>query len=545
MDVRNNGAIFFRTSIILLFSWATFISLFFSYFYGARFLFYYYNYFYIYLHSSLFSINLEFFSIVFVFIVSFVTFLVTNYSEYYMEHYNIKKFFFLLLSFFFAIVILSLRSTPLSLIIGWDGLGITSICLIMFYPNKVGLFNSLLTIFFNRLGDVLIILSISFIFISDSHFFYFFLRNNFILFILLGVCRFTKRAQFPLSSWLPAAMSAPTPISAMVHSSTLVTAGIFLIYKIIFYFFFTGLDNPLSLVCCVRFLLGGIISRFEFDFKKMIAFSTIRQIRIIFFFGRIFLFFYRRAHMFFHALFKTLLFCCAGSKFFSLFIDQGSFFVSLLKTTRFSRIFFFFRIFRITGLFFSSSYFSKDSVLEFFLNSFFFFFFFVLLLGGCFTLLYSRKLFFSCISFSSLNNSFFSKRFLMLPLFIFLIICVFCGDFYYFSFSLINSSFVSLFDLIFTIVILVSSIMLLLPLSLLSFYFTLHLFIIKDFSYSVYASFLGVKNISIVFFRDLLFFKSLVNLPFTCSFFFLNILSSYALYSFFSFFIFFFYYYLE
>ena len=168
-------------------------------------------------------------SLLFMFIVLLVTCLVVLFREFYIEHYNFKKYTFLTLSFFLSIVILSSSGSILNFLAGWDGLGISSLCLIMFYPNKTSMYNSFLTFFFNRLGDVFILVIFGLVFCRGDFLIFLFQNFNLLILILFLICASTKGAQFPLSSWLPAAMSAPTPISAMVHSSTLVTAGIFLL----------------------------------------------------------------------------------------------------------------------------------------------------------------------------------------------------------------------------------------------------------------------------------------------------------------------------
>lgn len=133
--------------------------------------------------------------------------------------------------FFISIFILIRRRRVINLVLGWDGLGVRSLLLIVFYPNKTSYYNSILTFFYNRLGDILLIFILGFIIFDPCFILFLWIENNFFLIILLLFCSFTKRAQFPLSSWLPAAISAPTPISAMVHSSTLVTAGLFIVCK--------------------------------------------------------------------------------------------------------------------------------------------------------------------------------------------------------------------------------------------------------------------------------------------------------------------------
>ena len=131
--------------------------------------------------------------------------------------------------------------------------------------------------------------------------------------MLLIVAAMTKSAQFPLSSWLPAAMEAPTPVSALVHSSTLVTAGVYLIIR--FYpflrnrFFF---NKVILVIGAVTSLFAGIRAIVELDLKKVIALSTLSQLGFIIIrigLGFPFLAFF---HLITHAIFKALLFICAG-----------------------------------------------------------------------------------------------------------------------------------------------------------------------------------------------------------------------------------------
>lgn len=134
----------------------------------------------------------------FLFIVFLVTSFVCCYRGVYMEHYENTKFTLFLLIFFVSMLIVSLSSRIIVLMVGWDGLGITSICLIIFYPNSNTLFNSILTMFFNRLGDVILILALRlFVFSFGSLSEVTLIRSGFLIFMIL--CSFSKRAQFPLS----------------------------------------------------------------------------------------------------------------------------------------------------------------------------------------------------------------------------------------------------------------------------------------------------------------------------------------------------------
>jgi NADH-ubiquinone oxidoreductase chain 5 len=147
------------------------------------------------------------------------------------------------------------------LLLGWDGLGITSFALIIYYESGESQMAGFQTLIINRIGDVLIVLSI-FLFCCRGQFTVFAISDRVYYFsgivTLLCVAALTKRAQFPFRSWLPAAMAAPTPVRALVHSSTLVTAGIFLIIRLSYRMPLGPELRGLLLLCgSVTCLLGG------------------------------------------------------------------------------------------------------------------------------------------------------------------------------------------------------------------------------------------------------------------------------------------------
>lgn len=138
---------------------------------------------------------------------------------------------------------------------------------------------------------------------------------------LLVVAAMTKSAQIPFSAWLPAAMAAPTPVSSLVHSSTLVTAGVYLLIR------FHGALGPgasrgLTLLACLTMFMAGLGANFEMDLKKVIALSTLSQLGLmmaILGMGYPQLAFF---HLVTHALFKALLFLCAGALIHTLGDNQ-------------------------------------------------------------------------------------------------------------------------------------------------------------------------------------------------------------------------------
>ena len=145
-------------------------------------------------------------------------------SYYYMDgepHY--RRFLRVVIAFVRSMVLLIFMSTLYGTLIGWDGLGITSFLLVIYYKNRKSLGRSLITALTNRVGDafLLILLGLSLYTVGGHH----------LCLVLLLLTAMTKSAQYPFSRWLPAAMAAPTPVRALVHSSTLVTAGVYLLLR--------------------------------------------------------------------------------------------------------------------------------------------------------------------------------------------------------------------------------------------------------------------------------------------------------------------------
>jgi len=269
--------------------------------------------------SSNFSLILVFdkISVSFRIVVTLISGRVFIFSHKYIEEDPFSgRFIWILLSFVISINLLIFSGSIFFLLLGWDGLGITSFALIIYYERKESQMAGFQTLIINRLGDVIIVIRIflfltegqfSFISISDRIFY----CSGFVL--MFCIAALTKRAQFPFSSWLPAAIAAPTPVSALVHSSTLVTAGIFLIIRLSYNL---PLDQSISriLLLCgsVTCLLGGWAATYENDIKKIIALSTLSQLGVIVFRLGINLPALGLFHLYTHALFKALLFLAAG-----------------------------------------------------------------------------------------------------------------------------------------------------------------------------------------------------------------------------------------
>lgn len=181
---------------------------------------------------------------------------------------------------------------------------------------------------------------------------------------LVLLAAITKRAQIPFSSWLPAAMAAPTPVSSLVHSSTLVTAGVYLLIRFNFCFGY-NLSFFLLFISSITMFMSGIGARFEFDLKKIIALSTLRQLGLIM--SILALGAYKLAffHLLTHALFKALLFMCAGNVIHNVTNCQDIRFIGgLVNFIPLTCVYFNVCSLSLCGLPFLRGFYSKDLIAE-------------------------------------------------------------------------------------------------------------------------------------------------------------------------------------
>jgi len=224
------------------------------------------------------------------------------------------RFSWLVFSFVVSICMLIFRPNIIRVLLGWDGLGVTSYLLVNYYSREKRFNARMLTALTNRLGDIFILIFIGIncspgIFNIVAHSSCTRLDYEWVVLIMLAAI--TKRAQIPFSAWLPAAMAAPTPVSALVHSSTLVTAGVYLLLR-----FNLLLCNNMFVILmlgCITMVMAGVSGLTESDMKKIIALSTLSQLGVMFFsvgLGEVFL---RYFHLISHAYFKAIIFICAGA----------------------------------------------------------------------------------------------------------------------------------------------------------------------------------------------------------------------------------------
>lgn len=271
-----------------------------------------------YLNSSFLNFNfiLDSEGLFFSGIVIFISANVLIFSKTYIkDDKNINYFTFMVLIFILSINFLIFIPNIIVLLLGWDGLGITSFILVFYYQTPKSLRAGIITALTNRVGDVLILISMAWIFNNSDWIITLKIRSDdsFAIFLLI-IASCTKRAQIPFRRWLPAAIAAPTPVSALVHSSTLVTAGIFLLFRFKESLYLSPLGINILIVIRVRtIIMAGTAAIIETDMKKIIALSTLSQLGVIITRTALFLPLLTFFHLVRHALFKALIFICAGN----------------------------------------------------------------------------------------------------------------------------------------------------------------------------------------------------------------------------------------
>ena len=346
-----------------------------------------------------FILILDNISIYFLFLVRLISGSVIIFSTRYIIN---EKFFsrFIMLVFFFIISIYLLILSPnlISLLLGWDGLGVTSYLLVIFYQRNKSYNAGILTAITNRLGDVGLLVSISLLlFLGNWNYIYinsfsYIFSNILIYLIIISAC--TKSAQIPFSAWLPAAMAAPTPVSALVHSSTLVTAGVYLLIRINLIIIEINITYILLLIGIMTIIIAGITAIIEIDIKKIIALSTLSQLGIIILIlgiGNPILSFF---HLLSHAFFKAILFICAGIIIHNIkdYQDIRKMGIRHNNLNLCISIIIIANI-RLCGLPFLRGFYSKDLIIEILIikgKNFFLFYF--IIIGTMLTVLYSCRL---------------------------------------------------------------------------------------------------------------------------------------------------------
>ena len=359
------------------------------------------------------------FSSIMLVVVLSISSVVHLYSIGYMkEEKDFKRFFSYIALFTFSMILLVLSNNLIQLFIGWEGVGLVSYLLIGFFYKKQSAIKANLKAFLiNRIGDMFFILGIAMVYAAFDSFDY---KTIFVnlgtidvsnldtyfgleyidfacLFLFFGAM--AKSAQIPLHVWLPDSMEGPTPISALIHAATMVTAGIFMVARLSpIYELALFTTDFILIIGASTALFIGIIAVFENDIKKVIAYSTISQLGYMVAALGINAYTVSFFHLYTHAFFKALLFLCAGSVIMSLHHNQDirkmGGLRSKLPITYFS---FLIGTLCIIGFPFTSGFFSKDLILEVMLyenSTISFIAYIMLLLGALVTTIYSLRLLF-------------------------------------------------------------------------------------------------------------------------------------------------------
>nr|AJD76920.1 NADH dehydrogenase subunit 5 [Spathosternum prasiniferum sinense] len=384
------------------------------------------------------TLILDWMSLIFMSFVMYISSLVIYYSEDYMSgEKNMNRFIMIVLMFILSMGFLIISPNLISILLGWDGLGLVSYCLVIYYQNVKSYSAGMLTALSNRIGDVSILISIAWMlnFGGWNYIYYYdFISNSFemkLITMLIILAAMTKSAQIPFSSWLPAAMAAPTPVSALVHSSTLVTAGVYLLIRFSPMLEIYNCGWFLLLIGCMTMFMAGLGANFEFDLKKIIALSTLSQLGLmmsILSMGYPKLAFF---HLLAHALFKALLFMCAGSMIHNLKDCQDIRFMgSIVNFMPLTSVCFNVSSLSLCGMPFLAGFYSKDLILEMvclsWINCLIFFLFFI---STGLTASYSFRLFY----YSMIGDNNFYSSF------------SFDDSGYYISFGMLSLLFVAVF----------------------------------------------------------------------------------------------------
>jgi len=401
-------------------------------------------------------------SVVMLLVILIISTFVHIFTAGYMSHDPFIIRFYSYLGFFtFFMIILVTADNFIQLFVGWEGVGLCSYLLINFWYNRINANKAAIkAMLMNRIADVFFIFGILLIlleFKSANYFlifslidqikfnsiFFIFTYINLIdlilFFIFLGAIG--KSAQIGLHTWLPDAMEGPTPVSSLLHAATMVTAGVFLLVRCSFIFE----NSEFILILVLLFggftaLFSALVATFQYDIKKVIAYSTCSQLGYMFFSSGLSNYNITLFHLFNHAFFKALLFLGAGSIISSLLDEQDMRKMgALLYKIPFTYISIFIGSLAIIGFPFLTGFYSKDLLIEFAYITYSLDGIYIWLLGlftAFLTALYSFKLIFF-VFFQKLNifnNNNFIKEdniFIIIALFVLSFLSIIIGYFFF------------------------------------------------------------------------------------------------------------------
>ena len=334
------------------------------------------------------SIKIDPLSSVMIMVVTSVSALVHIYSIGYMSQDPHKPRFMSYLSLFtFSMLCLVVSDNFLQLFFGWEGVGLCSYLLIGFWFKRETANNAAIKAFIvNRVGDFGLAIGIFIIFLifGTLNFEEVFLlvpeftKTNLSIFggeynVITLICVFLfigamgKSAQFLLHTWLPDAMEGPTPVSALIHAATMVTAGVFLVVRCSPIFEYSQFAmNLVAITGMITALFAASVALVQNDIKKIIAYSTCSQLGYMFFAAGVGAYHIAMFHLFTHAFFKALLFLGAGSVIHAFHEEQDiSKMGGVWKKIPYTMILMLIGTLALTGFPFLSGFYSKDAIIEF------------------------------------------------------------------------------------------------------------------------------------------------------------------------------------
>ena len=325
-----------------------------------------------------YSIQLDQLSLMMMLVITGVGFLIHVYSVGYMhDDENFHKFFAYLNLFVFFMLILVMGSNYILLFVGWEGVGLCSYLLIGFwYKNPEYNKAANKAFIMNRIGDLGLLLGVFLLYLRFSTF-----EFNRIAFeamqidpgdpllrnatLLLFIGAIGKSAQLPLFTWLPDAMAGPTPVSALIHAATMVTAGIYLIIRSNVLFTLAPFTQEIIMIVgLVTAIFAATIGLKQNDIKKVLAYSTVSQLGYMFFALGLGAYTAAYFHLFTHAFFKALLFLGSGSVIHAMGGEQDIRKMGgLKKYMPITHLTFAIGTFAIAGIPPLAGFFSKDQIL--------------------------------------------------------------------------------------------------------------------------------------------------------------------------------------
>ena len=334
------------------------------------------------------SVNIDPLSAVMLVVVTLVSALVHIYSIGYMSHDPHKSRFMSYLSLFtFAMLTLVTSDNFIQLFFGWEGVGLCSYFLIGFWYKKESANAAAIKAFVvNRVGDFGFALGIFLIFylfgtvnydevfqqipnITEKNLVFLGVGVNAVdlICLLLFIGAMGKSAQFFLHTWLPDAMEGPTPVSALIHAATMVTAGVFLVVRCSPIYEYSELAlSVITVIGMVTAIFAASVALVQTDIKKIIAYSTCSQLGYMFFAAGVGAYNVAMFHLFTHAFFKALLFLGSGSVIHSFKDEQD---INLMggvwKKLPYTYALMIIGTLALTGFPFLSGFYSKDAIIEF------------------------------------------------------------------------------------------------------------------------------------------------------------------------------------